>query len=148
MPRPNKRPRTDTPSDTKGKSKSKETSNPTADKESRHEVKTTNKKEQELEEFMKVMQPRTKKERVWMNEDLSLPGPSSQPIAGSSKSVPDVSPQGAEGDEAEVPEEVDDLEWMKRRMKKSLDDTEEKVFIQDEDDVIPDNKTTDRKVSK
>ena len=103
------------------------------------------KKDTQLEEFLHVMQPRTKKQRTWANEDSvvdskSPPIPPLDPVmemtpeAGAS-STDIQNPIDAES-ENDIVEEVDDFEWMRRRMKRDLDSTvqSERVFTQDEED--------------
>lgn len=103
-----------------------------------------NKKDAQVEEFMQVMQPRTKKARTWANDDSALDA-SNISVTDSNMKGGDVS-DAALGtnheDEVEgVVEEVDDLEWMKRRMQRGIKSVDElKAFSQDVDD----DKSTER----
>lgn len=103
-----------------------------------------NKKDAQVEEFMQVMQPRTKKARTWANDDLALDA-SNISVTDSTMKGGDVS-DAALGtnheDEVEgILEEVDDLEWMKRRMQRGIKSVDEsKAFSQDVDD----DKSTER----
>lgn len=112
-------------------------------------MRKKSKKEAELEEFMQVMQPRTKKERTWINEDGPVAGPSSQRLDEPPRlkvgDDEDVSDDPAEQNDAS--EEVDDLEWMRRRMRKDLDlDLDERGFIQDEEEQASQTYASDSKV--
>ncbi|KAL5525252.1 MRD1 [Sanghuangporus sanghuang] len=143
-PRPNKKPRLNSaPVDKQPKSES--------DKKSESKKKTEeltastpaakkSKKEAEFEEFMQVMQPRTKKERTWANEDGPIAGPSSQRLDDPPRSATktDKDENAGEGDEKDdATENIDDLEWMRRRMKEDLGlELEERVFIQDGEDQL------------
>lgn len=103
-----------------------------------------NKKDAQVEEFMQVMQPRTKKARTWANDDSALDA-SNIPVTDSTMKGGDVSDAAlgtSHGDEVEgVVEEVDDLEWMKRRMQRGIKSVDEsKAFSQDVDD----DKSTER----
>lgn len=98
------------------------------------------KKDAQVEEFMHVMQPRTKKARTWANDDPALDA-SSGPVDATMKDA-DAELDTGNGDEDEgTVEEVDDLEWMKRRMQRGIKsvDEEEKVFSQNVDDDKLDN---------
>ncbi|EIN05691.1 RNA-binding domain-containing protein [Punctularia strigosozonata HHB-11173 SS5] len=142
-PRPSKRPRLgpspaerDTP----------QASSSTHVKEKEQAMKTKNKKDQQLEEFMETMKPR-KKGRTWANEE---PSPSAQPDAlrhpdkksrSTSKNPegasPDrnVDPTGADdGDQENVG--MSDMDWLKKHMSKRVEEVEaEKAFEQsDEED--------------
>ena len=113
-PRPNKKPRLESErKDVKQESKA-----------GPKETAQSDEKEKDLEEFLKVMQPKTKKERTWQND------------VQKEEVVPQTEEVLSEGEalnEGEV-EEVDDLEWMRRRMKKDLSAAaEEKKFFQDEE---------------
>lgn len=149
--RPNKRPRlglseNDQPkkvaSRTDGES-SKEAKNPV----DKTEVK--GKKAAQLDEFMEVMQPRTKKGRSWANEDTVAPNAEIQ--AESSTAASTVKSKKSKKKVAEYARQVseepgqeqldlDDIEWMKRRMTKALDveveAVEEKAFEQDDEDQV------------
>lgn len=143
-PRPNKKPRFEYPASTT--LPDAELKSSTSKTEDTKPEKTKSKKEAELDEFMQVMQPRTKKERTWANNDTDVAGPSSHPTAD----IPPVPESEAAADDEmqEDAVEVDDLEWMRRRMKKSLgEETEEKVFMQDEDNIPAQNVASTSKVS-
>ncbi|KAL5520301.1 hypothetical protein ACEPAG_9515 [Sanghuangporus baumii] len=152
-PRPNKKLRLDSaPADKQPRSESDKKSK--SKKKIEEPIASTSaakksKKEAEFDEFMQVMQPRTKKERSWVNEDGPVAGPSSQrlddPPRSATKAEKDE--HAGEGNEkSDATEEVDDLEWMRRRMKKDLDiNSEERVFIQDEEDQSPRNDASSRK---
>lgn len=103
-PRPNKRPRIEatdentlivTPATTKGKQEDVRQSLPS-----------------QLDEFMNVMQPRTKKEKTWANDVDSVPP--LQPAGTGQPKVTD-EPEAVENTAEEGPEALDDLEWLKRR---------------------------------
>ena len=93
-------------------------------------------KSDDLEKFLHVMQPRTKKDRSWQNEAGPHPEPRPQV---ESASVPNPEETTSE----DRVEEVDDLEWMKRRMAKGLqlaDQLDERAFAQeDEGEAKPKN---------
>ena len=65
---------------------------------------------------MEVMKPRTKKERTWAND--AFPGPS----VTSSKEAETRQDPNDEGEDSnlahvqDVADDIDDIEWMKRRM--------------------------------
>lgn len=88
-----------------------------------------NDEENGLKEFMQVMQPRTK-DRTWNDSVLA-----DEPSTFKDK-VEEKSPRMKEDTIEETPpdatDDLDDLEWMKRRMTANV--REEKVFEQDEDD--------------
>ncbi|TDL26946.1 RNA-binding domain-containing protein [Rickenella mellea] len=146
-PRPNKRPRLGpAPGDElplpKPKSSAKVSTTP---------VKPQDKdKGTQLDEFLQVMQPRTKKGRSWANEDNTVSVTTDHPPARpdvkataekTTKDAPttdnthDSSPDNNEAEEENA--EIDDMEWMKRRMKQQLEianDPVEKVFEQEDED--------------
>ena len=85
------------------------------------------------------MQPRTKKARTWANDDPTLDSQTTFVEDTRKDSIVDpetVSDAKDTEDEGTV-EEVDDLEWMKRRMQRGIQskDLEEKAFAQDDDGV-------------
>ncbi|KAH8114829.1 hypothetical protein DFH11DRAFT_1589929 [Phellopilus nigrolimitatus] len=92
------------------------------------------KKAVELEEFMQVMQPRTKKERTWANNDV-VPEPSSQ-VSTNDDALEQSKPLTTSDDAGQsTVEELDDLEWMKRRMTKGFTEgDDEKIFEQEDED--------------
>ncbi|KAI5120243.1 hypothetical protein M0805_007547 [Coniferiporia weirii] len=102
----------------------------------------------ELEEFIQIMQPRTKKARTWANGD-AIPGPSSQgagdAFLGNSVDVSNVIDVHHDGEKQEAGEDIDDLEWMRRRMTKSVDTDNDKVFVQDDEDLPGGNVVKDSK---
>jgi multiple RNA-binding domain-containing protein 1 len=125
-PRPNKRrkldpsprdtvPSTTVPSDVKTKSKLKKSQRDTEEKA-----------DGQLDEFMQVMKPRTKKGPSWANEGGVV----------ASAAVPTAEVNGKEDGEEETrkDEGISDLDWMKMHLKGSL---EEKVFEQDEEPEPP-----------
>lgn len=148
--RPNKRPRlgllandqpkkVDSPTDGEG---SKEAKNPV----DKTEVK--GKKAAQLDEFLEVMQPRTKKGRSWANEDNVAPNAEIQAESSTAASkvksknkAPEDTRQVSE-DPGQEQQDLDDIEWMKRRMTKALDveveAVEEKAFQQDDEDQVMD----------
>ncbi|KAG6889211.1 hypothetical protein C0995_002671 [Termitomyces sp. Mi166 len=126
-PRPNKRRRIDSSADVL----SQDTRMKTTKEETTNEKHKT---DDQLEEFMKVMQPRNKKGPSWAND-----APSVEPVVPQPEPVP-----GSEGVEEDVPlvndkaahdETISDLEWMKRRMGSTVEAVEnEKVFEQSDDE--------------
>ncbi|TFK50581.1 hypothetical protein OE88DRAFT_1631205 [Heliocybe sulcata] len=139
-PRPNKRPRLG-PSphddarklDQSGKS----------EKHPESKEKKSSKKDGQREEFMKVMQPRTKKSRTWANDDAVVEpsvqeSESTVSVKQKTKKTPleeDVEMEGEQvsEDKQRKEEGMSDLEWMRRRMKNVQ--VEEKAFEQsDEED--------------
>lgn len=101
------------------------------------EASSSGKKGAHLDEFMQVMQPRTKKGRTWQNDVDTAPSPlNAVPVASAAIASPEVEMVDDEAGPAEVTE-VDDVEWMKRRMAKGIRTAElasQKEFTQDEDD--------------
>ncbi|CAA7263983.1 unnamed protein product [Cyclocybe aegerita] len=73
-----------------------------------------------LEEFMKVMKP--KKGPAWANEAASQP----PVISSNDEAMPSPEPEQPQG-------ELSDLEWMRQRMSKAVDEKEQ-VFEQSDDD--------------
>jgi multiple RNA-binding domain-containing protein 1 len=120
-PRPNKRRKLDpSPRDTKSsitlpsvvkiKSKLKKSQRDTEEKA-----------DGQLNEFMQVMKPRTKKGPSWANEGGAL----------TSAPVPTTEVDGKEdGEEKRKDEGISDLDWMKMHLKGNLD---ERAFEQDEE---------------
>ncbi|KAF9261016.1 RNA-binding domain-containing protein [Marasmius fiardii PR-910] len=82
------------------------------------------KKQHQMDEFMEVMQ--TKKGPAWANEN--------QPEASTSAKEIDDEPVNAEMNE----EGLSDMDWMRRRMSKHVDDVE-KVYEQSDGEVCGDN---------
>ncbi|KAG1750420.1 uncharacterized protein EDB91DRAFT_1107297 [Suillus paluster] len=80
-----------------------------------------------LDQFMDVMQPRTKKGPLWANEAQE-----SHPVLPTDPPETTTTSEGPDDNEG-----VSDLEWMRRRMKLASDSPPDKVFEQsgDEDDV-------------
>ncbi|EPQ55616.1 hypothetical protein GLOTRDRAFT_75766 [Gloeophyllum trabeum ATCC 11539] len=141
-PRPNKRPRLGpSPHEEGGKPAPKEKkAKETGDEQAKE--KKSGKKEKQLEEFMKVMQPRTKG-RTWA-DDVTVTEPA-HPSSDQTKpkkkdkkkKAEDVEMHDAEragGDEEPKEEGISDLEWMKRRMKAVA--VEEKVFEQSDEENV------------
>ncbi|KAG6866156.1 hypothetical protein C0991_008110 [Blastosporella zonata] len=119
-PRPNKRPRLD-PSPTNAPAKKSKPTSSTDEKSNADD---------QLDEFMKVMQPRNKKGPLWAND-----APSETPV------VPVPEPEVDQDvpmtdDSAARDETISDLEWMKRRMESTVD-VVEKVFEQSDDEDSP-----------
>ncbi|KDQ50583.1 hypothetical protein JAAARDRAFT_199829 [Jaapia argillacea MUCL 33604] len=139
-PRPNKRPRLGpSPTDPSSSSLLAPTK-PGSTKGIKEPQGAKQKPDKQLDEFMKVMQPRTKG-RTWANEEAAplstaVPSASSVKKGAKAKEEPDgvVVDGGAEGG-AEVREEgMSDLDWMRKRMSKAVDSgVEEKVFEQDDE---------------
>jgi multiple RNA-binding domain-containing protein 1 len=120
-PRPNKRRKLDpSPRDTKP-SKSLPSDVKTKSKLKKSQRDTEEKADGQLDEFMQVMKPRTKKGPSWANEGRVLV----------SEPVPTTKVDGKEDGEEEKrkDEGISDLDWMKMHLKGDL---EAKVFEQDE----------------
>ncbi|KAI0656208.1 hypothetical protein C8Q70DRAFT_1012681 [Cubamyces menziesii] len=116
-PRPNKRPRT-------GPSPSELAESPSSpEKKSKSKDKTKGKADELENEFLQVMQPRTKKGPSWKDDD-PVPGPVASSSTGATKQ------QAAQADA------VSDLDWLKRHTKTTLDDVETsgRVFEQSDDE--------------
>jgi multiple RNA-binding domain-containing protein 1 len=125
-PRPNKRPRTSDDA-----FKANYTKHANVAKETANSTQQSIKKDKELEEYMQVMQPRTKKERTWINEvpDVDKEAHPHNLIQIEGRNVE------LEGIQEDEVEEVDDMEWVRRRMKKDMVTAdEEKTFFQTEND--------------
>jgi multiple RNA-binding domain-containing protein 1 len=97
----------------------------------------------QLDEYMEVMQPRTKKGPSWANGALSQPTlPNAQPsitnVHPSRAKLVEVAEVGGEEEGKEGQEEKDegisDLDWMRRRMSKNVEVTE-RLFEQSDDEV-------------
>ncbi|KAG6828468.1 hypothetical protein H0H92_007834 [Tricholoma furcatifolium] len=137
-PRPNKRRRVDSPpthddTDTHASSTKKESK---SQLQSNSNTQTTSKDNLESE-FMKAMQPRTKKGPAWANDEVPAPVAAVVPPDNEAQ-------QEADGDgdtqmkepepEAEARDEaISDLEWMRRRMGNSST-VDEKAFEQSDDE--------------
>ena len=93
-------------------------------------TETKPKGDAQLEEFMKVMKPRTGP--AWANEA------SAQPTV-SAPQTDDTTMRDAEQEPRQ--DDVSDLEWMKQRMSKNVD-VVEKAFEQSDDEGEPHNKGT------
>ncbi|KAK0445041.1 uncharacterized protein EV420DRAFT_1648558 [Desarmillaria tabescens] len=123
-PRPNKRPRLDPPADMP----SKQSTRPTT-KTAVREDKAKSAKESRLDEFMEVMQPRTKKGPSWANEAQQEASTSSRTLDMDMQdpevNAPDTEPVNQEG--------LSDLDWMKRHLSKKVDEVE-RVFEQPDDE--------------
>ncbi|KAI0706720.1 hypothetical protein C8T65DRAFT_651773 [Cerioporus squamosus] len=139
-PRPNKRPRLGPyPDEVENHSKptKKSTASTDAQKGARHELE---------DEFMQVMQPRTKKGPSWKDDEPTPAASGSGPpdaAASSSSSKSQKSRKGkekvvatSEDDSAaqQEPESVSDLDWLRRHTTKLDTDVGEKVFEQSEDE--------------
>ncbi|RDB18321.1 Multiple RNA-binding domain-containing protein 1 [Hypsizygus marmoreus] len=133
VPRPNKRPRLG-PSPANGPVVVTLPTSTTIAKDP-----ATSKSDAQLDEFMKVMQPRAKKGPAWANDAQS-----EQPVA--TLLEPNVSEDVAMADDksAGAPKEegISDVDWMTRRMTRTVD-VVEKVFEQS-DDEDEERKTSDR----
>ncbi|KNZ77947.1 Multiple RNA-binding domain-containing protein 1 [Termitomyces sp. J132] len=120
MPRPNKRRKIEDPSVDGSAEKSKvKLTKPNNEKP---------KTDDQLEEFMKVMQPRNKKGPSWAND-----APSEGPVVPAPEVEVDV-PMAE--DKVAHDETISDLEWMKRRMGSTVDEVD-KVFEQSDDEDEP-----------
>ncbi|KAJ3567263.1 hypothetical protein NP233_g6476 [Leucocoprinus birnbaumii] len=125
-PRPNKRPRLG-PSPTDADTEAKV---PASTRKSQID-KPKAKSSAQVEEFLEVMQPRTKKGPSWANEARV-----EQPIPPPEESKDDPPAHSAA---------MSDLEWMKQRMSQNVDTTD-RVFEQsdDEDDSAPKKEEEDK----
>ena len=128
-PRPNKRPRLDPTRDPSGEvaaSSVRPKSGTVSDSSQKKK-----KHDDQLDEFMQVMQPRTKKGPSWANEFDTGTGPSSTSAGKQTKTGK------AEDKNADVNDEkndnISDLDWMKQRMSKAVDDEAEKAYEQSDD---------------
>ncbi|KAF8870174.1 hypothetical protein BD779DRAFT_1581736 [Infundibulicybe gibba] len=124
-PRPNKRPRTEPSSTIPRQSGSSQAAT------EKPESKSTS----QLDEFMEIMHPRSKKGPSWAN-DTETSQPNVQPPASETSISPNHDPSLGEG--------LSDLEWMKRHMSTNPD-RQEKVFEQSdhEDGGEPTNTPTE-----
>ncbi|KAI0334194.1 hypothetical protein GY45DRAFT_1243119 [Cubamyces sp. BRFM 1775] len=141
-PRPNKRPRTGpSPSELEGGS---------ALPEKKPKDKAKGKADELEDEFLQVMQPRTKKGPSW-KDDEPAPGPVASSSTGPTselskkaktpKKKPESPDEDSEQQTAQV-EAVSDLDWLKRHTKPTLDDVEApgRVFEQSDDEDMQDAK--------
>ncbi|PFH49280.1 hypothetical protein AMATHDRAFT_48833 [Amanita thiersii Skay4041] len=126
-PRPNKRPRLDL---SPGESQRVEAEKPIDALKDKNERKNT-----QLDKFMSVMKPRTKKGPSWANEETT--NPSTAPTR-SSKQMDNVAETSNDESNQEKPsdEAISDLDWMKRHMSKSVANVD-KVFEQSDDEDPP-----------
>lgn len=83
----------------------------------------------ELDEFMEVMKPRTK-ERTWANDNLPGPNETSPKEDTHQEEVNDEGEESGPSQVQDAADDIDDLEWMKRRMTSVV---EERDFVQDVD---------------
>jgi len=93
--------------------------------------KSVTAKDDQLDEFLQVMKPRTKKGPSWADE---------QPVASSSKSsIPSARTLPSQGSEqvSEVPEGLSDMDWLRRHTKQSVD-APDKAFEQSDDEADDD----------
>jgi multiple RNA-binding domain-containing protein 1 len=142
-PRPNKRPRLG-PSPTDEPTSLSNPHPPSSASKSKHNAKAKGKNAAQLDEYTKVMQPRTKKGPLWANEALQpQPQPSSSCIGNVHASrLKLVEKVGADVNEKETDEKEDeekdegisDLDWMKKRMTQNIE-AAEKVFEQSDDEM-------------
>jgi multiple RNA-binding domain-containing protein 1 len=137
-----------------------------------HPTKTLNEGgTSQLDEFMRVMKPRTKKGASWANEDASsevaLPVTSSSAFTPSMTHTSVVARERNTEKKSKAPEELtseesanvmqtdgtpqegmSDLDWMKKRMSQAMDlnANEERVFEQSDDDatVVDSNEVSPR----
>lgn len=109
---------------------------------------TKTKKAAQLDEFMEVMQPRTKKGPSWANEPAE---PALAPESKRDKKSKTRTPTSAEVQPEEVAvspdddrgEGMSDLDWMKRRMSKAAEageDDDARAFVQSDDEAVDDDK--------
>ncbi|KAI0632765.1 hypothetical protein C8Q77DRAFT_1058693 [Trametes polyzona] len=139
-PRPNKRPRLGpSPVEVEDPAPAKKPS-------TKEKSKAKAGKDELADEFLHVMQPRTKKGPSWKDEEPVVPvaSTSGHPVPADEaskkrkKQVKDDTVHSAnEEDQPRDTEPVSDLDWLKRHMKTSLDEAEapsEKVFEQSDDE--------------
>lgn len=121
-PRPNKRPRLD-PSQNKDISSQLQASSSNA-----VEISTPSKSDAQLDEYLKVMQPRTTKGPAWANdaqsEQPAAPVPEPEAVQDTAMDT---------GEDPAKEEGISDLDWMKQRMTTNAD-VVEKVFEQSDDE--------------
>lgn len=141
-PRPNKRPRlgpspTDEPKAAPALSSCEQKT-----KKAKLDGKTSKAKPStQLDEYMQVMQPRTKKGPLWVNDSSAQTQPSSIGNVRTSRVefIETIGKGDEQKDEAQNEtvdkegEGISDLDWMKRRMKENLESVE-RVFEQSDDD--------------
>ncbi|KAJ3532006.1 hypothetical protein NMY22_g7921 [Coprinellus aureogranulatus] len=127
-PRPNKRARTGPSPSELTDSKSKPTTPAEPAKGNR-----------QLDQFMEVMQPRTKKGPSWANdaataepvipEPAPLPAPTKEPTGDEDVAMEDAT------EEIPAAEPISDMDWLKQRMSSNVDKVvEEKAFEQSDDE--------------
>ncbi|KAJ3505825.1 hypothetical protein NMY22_g17442 [Coprinellus aureogranulatus] len=127
-PRPNKRARTGPSPSELTDSKSKPTTPAEPAKGNR-----------QLDQFMEVMQPRTKKGPSWANdaataepvipEPAALPAPTREPTGDEDVAMEDAT------EEAPAAEPISDMDWLKQRVSSNVDKVvEEKAFEQSDDE--------------
>ncbi|KIP06573.1 hypothetical protein PHLGIDRAFT_106837 [Phlebiopsis gigantea 11061_1 CR5-6] len=127
-PRPNKRPKLGPSVETK----------PEVEKPAKGKEKEKSPGDAQLEEYMQVMQPRSRKGPSWKDSDV-LPAPGAK--ASSSTTQAKSSEEGA--DDGEAPdaspenEAASDMDWLKRHTKSSLDISESanQDFVQSDEDM-------------
>ncbi|KAG6889270.1 hypothetical protein C0992_005794 [Termitomyces sp. T32_za158] len=93
-----------------------------------------------LEEFMQIMQPRTKKGPLWANDAPVLSAPLPLPAEPDPQPTPTPTPEQVE-DGAAHDEAISDLEWMRRRIGGGVDVDAELVFEQSDDEDAPSKHT-------
>ncbi|KAI8992839.1 RNA-binding domain-containing protein [Trametes punicea] len=147
-PRPSKRPRLG-PSPTEVKEARPPKEKPSKSKDGAKEGASDGL----VDEFLQVMQPRTKKGPSWKDDD-AMPAPvassSSATVAESTKkrkkskdnevvtSVGD--DDGGQEEQQDKPAEaLSDLDWLKKHTKATLDEEVEKVYEQSDDEPMPDS---------
>ncbi|KAL4248789.1 Multiple RNA-binding domain-containing protein 1 [Abortiporus biennis] len=128
-PRPNKRPRLGpSPSEVQ----SEELPKSTSDRASK------SKKDEQLEEFLQVMQPRSKKGPSWANNEPPIPSTSKvDPHAQTNSNTEDNAPATDDTNQLPSGEGLSDSDWLKRHTAKSLDDPSqpERVFDQSDEEM-------------
>ena len=163
LPRPNKRPRLG-PSPDEAESSTSPKGKSSQSKDARADGKNSKAKgkEAQLDEFMQVMQPRTRKGPSWKDDDAVLPAT----VAGSVKIEKKSSSKQRDAESSHIDERngdsiddeadenqqnaaVSDMDWLKRHMKSNLDisdHTTEKVFEQSDDEMDAEPTQPDGKV--
>ncbi|KAI0060073.1 hypothetical protein BV25DRAFT_1807867 [Artomyces pyxidatus] len=126
-PRPNKRPRLELPSADSEAGPSFSKSHASGQHAEKGKAKA---KDDQFEQFMDVMQPRSRSGPSWADEPPSEPIP-----AKNAKKGQDAVLNIAAVDDAEMqPEGLSDLEWMRRRMRQGVEESADKAFEQSDDE--------------
>ncbi|KIL64367.1 hypothetical protein M378DRAFT_78430 [Amanita muscaria Koide BX008] len=133
LPRPNKRRRVDPSPDEAETLKDAPKKSDTDKKAS----KSKDGKQDQLDEFMQVMKPRTTKGPSWANEESFTSAAGAQ----SSSAKPNAEPVTEDKQEGDGPQEgISDLDWLKKHMSNNVD-TIDKVFEQSDDEMDAATKT-------